>query len=207
MLAVAAAPATARKPRLDELVDRVQTAYDGLDSLEADFVQRLESVALGAPQEESGRLFLQRPGRMRWEYVEPEEKLAVVDGERSWLYIPAENQAILGTMAEVTDSGAAGLLLAGRVDLRRDFRIERLDGPEAAGQAGLRLVPREPTEEFASIDLTVGLDDLLPVRIVVRGQLGDVMEYRLRNVRTGVPLDPDLFRFEPPPGVDLVLAE
>ena len=51
------------------------------------------------------------------------------------------------------------------------------------------------------------LADLLPLRIVVRGHLGDVMAYRLSNVETGVVLDPSLFRFEPPDGVDIVLAE
>ena len=194
---------------LQRLIDQVQSSYDRLDSLQAEFTQILHSPALGRPQEEHGLLTLQRPARMRWEYREPEEKLAVVDGERTWLYVPAENQVIVGTLAEVNRSGAAGLLLAGRVDLRGDFSIEEAVPPAGSppGAATLVLTPLVPGEEFARLDLTVAGDPPLPVRIVVHGQLGDRMEYVLRHLRVNVQPDPALFRFQPPPGVDVVLAE
>jgi outer membrane lipoprotein carrier protein len=192
---------------LEALVDRLQQSYDRLDGLEADFVQVLRSVALGEPQEERGHLYLSRPARMRWEYRSPEEKLAIVDGERTYLYVPAENQVIVGTLDEVRRSGAAGLLLAGRVHLRRDFRIESGGASPDPDVALLTLIPASPEEDFSRIDLAVSADDLLPVRIVVHGQVGEVMEYRLSNVRAGVSPDPSLFRFEPPEGVEIVLAD
>jgi outer membrane lipoprotein carrier protein len=146
---------------------------------------------------------------MRWEYRSPETKLAVVDGARTWLYIPAENQVIVGDLDEVHRSGAAGLLLAGTVNLTRDFEIR--PGPEeddpGPGTAVLTLTPRRPSGEFDRIDVTVSLETDLPVRIRVHAPLGDVMEYRLAGVRTGMPLDPSLFQFTPPEGVEVVLAE
>jgi len=45
------------------------------------------------------------------------------------------------------------------------------------------------------------------VRIRVHAPLGDVMEYRLAGVRTGMPLEPSLFQFQPPEGVEVVLAD
>ena len=51
---------------------------------------------------------------MRWEYRVPEEKLAIVDGERSWLYIPSEGQVLVGDLGEAR-RGVARLLLAGLV--------------------------------------------------------------------------------------------
>ena len=204
---IAVAGAVEADRSLEALVDRIQGSYDRLDSLQADFVQVLDSVALGQPQRERGKLYLQRPARMRWEYQAPEEKLAVVDGKQTWLYVPAENQVIVGTLEEVRRSGAAGLLLAGRVRLRRDFRVETAGEDAEPGTATLRLTPVEANEEFAELELTVSLGDLLPVRIVVHGHLGDVMTYHLSHVRAGVALDPSLFRFEPPEGVEVVLAE
>jgi len=85
-------------PATQALVDRLQSAYDRLETLRAEFVQTLHTVALAEPQEERGILYLRRPSLMRWEYQMPETKLAVVDGARTWLYIPAENQVIVGDL-------------------------------------------------------------------------------------------------------------
>ena len=210
--ALLATPAPAGPPppaEVGDLVARLQASYDRLDTLRADFVQTLSSVALGEPQEERGVLYLRRPALMRWEYRRPEFKLAVVDGTRTWLYIPAENQVIVGTLEEVQRSGVAGLLLAGRVDLQSDFEVRPNAAEEAppSGTAALTLIPRGPAKEFTRIDVTFSLETDLPIRIAVHGSLGEVMEYRFSHVRTGMPLDRSLFLFEPPEGVEVVLAE
>lgn len=188
---------------LEATIDRLQSAYDRLETLEAQFVQSLESLALGEPQVESGVVYLQRPARMRWEYQEPEEKLAVVDGQDTWLYIPAENQVYVGSLSALERGGATSLLLAGRVDLRRDFLIRKGEGSDPLS---LMLFPRVPNEEFERLDLILSPETGLPARIRVQGALGDVMEYRFAGIRTGVPLDAGLFRFDPPDGVELVPA-
>ena len=86
-------------PDADELVQRLQSAYRRLETLQAEFTQSLHSLALATPQRESGTLYVHRPSRMRWEYRKPEHKLAVVDGEHTWLYIPAEGQVFVGSLA------------------------------------------------------------------------------------------------------------
>lgn len=192
---------------LDPIVNRLQAAYERLETLEAKFVQTLHSVSLGRAQEESGVVYLQRPARMRWEYRAPEKKLAVVDGERSWLYIPAENQVLVGSLAEIR-RGAVGLFLEGNVDLRRDFVVTA--GPADLGGKrtdAITLTPRTTGEEFTRIDVAVSRDHGLPVRIVVYGVLGDRMDYQFSALRTGRKLRSSLFEFEPPDGVEVVLSE
>lgn len=192
---------------VEELLQRLQSAYRGLETLQAEFTQSLHSLALAAPQVESGTLYVHRPSRMRWEYLEPERKLAVVDGERTWFYIPAEGQVFVGRLAALRRGGALGLLLGDILDLRRDFVVERaMDGEGNPLPDALSLVPREPSEQFERVELTLGRNDL-PQRIVVHGAGGDVMEYRLRRVRTGVPLPDALFEFQPPEGVEVIAVE
>ncbi len=191
-------------PSVEELVDRLQSATNSLQTLQAEFTQSLHTMSFGAPQQESGTLYLKRPMLMRWEYDEPEEKLALVDGQRSWLYVPAEGQVFVGDLAEAERGGIAALLLAGELDLRRDFEVTLLldEGGRPVSNS-LSLTPRQPGEEFERIDLTVSARGL-PSLLVVHGALGDVMEYRLSKVRTGLSLDPALFRFVPPEGVEVV---
>jgi len=194
-------------PDVDEVLQRLESAYRHLETLQAEFTQTLDSLALAMPQRASGTLYVHRPSRMRWEYREPEHKLAVVDGVRTWLYIPAEGQVFVGSLAALRRGGALGLLLGDGMDLRRDFVAEiAVDGDGKPLADILSLVPRQPSEEFERIELTLGHNDL-PQRIVVHGAAGDVMEYRLRRVRTGMALEDALFEFQPPEGVEVVPVE
>ena len=202
LLAAAAPP-----PTPAEIAARLQTACRRIDTLDAEFTQVLHSLSFGEPQEERGRLRLLRPARMRWDYTSPERKLAVVDGEHSWLYIPDENQVIVGDLDEVRRGGAAGLLLTGEIDLAREFKIEAGAGAPAAGQGIIALIPRVAGEEFSRLEVLVDLGTGLPVRIEVHTALGEVMEYRFSKVRTGMPLAAGIFHFEPPAGVEILRAE
>jgi outer membrane lipoprotein carrier protein len=194
-------------PTPGEIAARLQAGCQRIDTLDAEFTQVLRSLSFGEPQEEHGRLRLLRPARMRWDYTSPERKLAIVDGERSWLYVPEENQVIVGNLEEVRRGGAAGLLLTGEIDLTRDFRIEAGAGTPQAGQGAIALIPRVAGEEFSRLEILVDMKTGLPVRIEVHTALGEVMEYRFSRVRTGMPLAAGLFHFEPPPGVEILHAE
>jgi outer membrane lipoprotein carrier protein len=204
-LAASAAPPA--EPGVDGVVDRLQDTCNRVRTLEASFVQILRSVAFGEPQEERGRLFLLRPGRMRWEYEHPEKKLAVVDGQRSFLYVPAENQVFVGDLDQVRRGGAAGLLLDGNLDLRRDFLLQPGPETERRGEGSVSLLPRSPQPDYDRLDVTVDMKTGLPVRIVVHTPLDEEMEYRFSDLRQGRPLDPDLFRFQPPAGTEVVQAD
>ena len=204
-LLVGAAPPPPPSP--EEIAARLQAGCRKVQTLDADFVQVLRSLSFGKPQEERGRVRLLRPARMRWDYTSPERKLAVVDGERSWLYVPDENQVILGSLDEVRRGGAAGLLLSGEIDLARDFKIEAGAGAPEVGHGSIALIPRVAGEEFSRLEVEVDLRTGLPARIEVHTALGEVMEYRFSRVRTGMPLAASLFRFEPPPGVEILRTE
>jgi outer membrane lipoprotein carrier protein len=202
LLAAPAAP-----PTPAEIAARLQAGCRRIETLDAEFTQVLRSLSFGDPQEERGRLRLLRPARMRWDYTSPERKLAIVDGERSWLYVPDENQVIVGDLDEVKRGGAAGLLLTGEIDLARDFRIEAGAGAPSAGQGSIALIPRVPGEEFSRLEILVDLGTGLPARIEVHTAVGEVMEYRFSRVRTGMPLAAGLFHFEPPAGVESPRAD
>ena len=85
--------------------------------------------------EESGRVIVKKPGRMRWEYQSPEEKLFVTDGSRSYFYIPIENQV----MVSHHPRGAMGMgegspfeLLTGRSRMTDSFAFFASDAPPTA---------------------------------------------------------------------------
>ncbi|HXW16457.1 MAG TPA: outer membrane lipoprotein carrier protein LolA, partial [Terriglobia bacterium] len=65
--------------------------YNNLKSFRTEFTEVYQGP--GVSRTESGTLWLKRPGRMRWEYREPREKLFLADSHTALFYVPGERQA------------------------------------------------------------------------------------------------------------------
>src|SRR5437868_3324683 len=76
---------------VDNIVKRLQARYDSTAGFRADFTQEIESATLGQKVESRGTVFFKKPGRMRWEFSEPQQTL-VSDGTFFWFYQPADKQ-------------------------------------------------------------------------------------------------------------------
>jgi outer membrane lipoprotein carrier protein len=139
------------------------------------------SGALGAEEPENGRLVAAKPGRMRWEYESPEPKMAVVDGEWAWIYYVDEGEIECHHLEGRLDGSPVAALLSGSVDLREEFLIEV--GTVQDGQRTVRLRPRELSEDFEEVVLTVREKDLTPRHLEVIDPVGSRQEFRFDNVR------------------------
>src|ERR1700752_5489549 len=73
------------------LAAAVDAHYNHLRSLQAEFTE--VDRGLGMERTESGTLWLKKPGKMRWEYRSPKEKLFLSDGQNAWFYVPGDRQA------------------------------------------------------------------------------------------------------------------
>src|SRR5271169_1810303 len=69
----------------------VDEHYNRLRTLQAEFTEVYRGA--GIERTESGTLWLKKPGKMRWEYRSPREKLFVSDGRDAWFYVPGDHQA------------------------------------------------------------------------------------------------------------------
>ena len=66
---------------------------------------------------------VKKPGKMRWDYKEPEHKLFVSDGRRIYLHVPADNQVIISPVPDEDQATTAVLFLVGKGNLTRDFTV------------------------------------------------------------------------------------
>jgi len=178
----------------------VEEALNGVRGLVASFTQTVESAGLPRPQLERGTLYLMRPGRMRWEYDVPRGKLAIADGRRSWVYLPEERQVLVAPL-DMDQSRSATAILLQRADLVGSFEISwGKDDPR--GPRPLLLKPREPQPEYDHLVLTPGADHLVRV-LTIFDPLGSQITYRFERLRRVETLDDDLFRFDPPAGIEI----
>ena len=73
------------------LAAAVDAHYNHLYSLQAEFTELYRGS--GMERTESGTLWLKKPGKMRWEYRSPKDKLFVSNGKDAWFYVPDDRQA------------------------------------------------------------------------------------------------------------------
>ena len=210
LMALFAAPATTEPPQSDVqvLVERLQAHYDALDGFEADFTQRYERKILRRAVEESGRVIVKKPGRMRWEYQSPEEKLFVTDGSRSYFYIPIKNQV----MVSHHPRGAMGMgegspfeLLTGRSRMTDSFAVFASDAPPTRGGEMLHLEPTRQHEEFEDVEIEVDPETGELLRVILIDTQRNRTEFIFENVRKALDLPESLFQFTIPPGVEVVV--
>src|SRR5262245_40612126 len=70
---------------LKDVVERVQKRYDGAKDFRARFNQTLTNAAFGRKSSSAGEVLLKKPGRMRWNYQQPDPKMYLSDGTTLWL--------------------------------------------------------------------------------------------------------------------------
>jgi outer membrane lipoprotein carrier protein len=180
------------------LVKRIEARYGRMRGLAAEFEQ-----VYSAPGErirrESGRLFLARPRRMRWEYP---GKLFIVNGRDVWFYVTADREATHADAGAVSDSRFPFLFLLGQTNLRRAFTSISIveDGDAATDVRTLRLVPRNNAGGLSELFLTTTTDGSI-LRVKMVEARGATSEISLRNVRENYVAPSDAFQFTPPPGV------
>ena len=87
---------------MHSVVRALEQRYHHATTLSAVFLERY-SDGNGAATAESGTVYFSRPGRMRWEYESPEQKLFLVDGSNAWFYVPADHTASRAKVNESSD--------------------------------------------------------------------------------------------------------
>src|SRR5277367_2272052 len=87
---VTAAPRQNSHANVQEVIRTVEARYHSSHTLKAIFLERYNEGRLTA-RAESGTAYFSRPGRMRWEYESPEQKLFLTDGKTTWFYVPADH--------------------------------------------------------------------------------------------------------------------
>src|SRR6476620_869943 len=78
--AIAALPVVAADTTAAELTQALQKKYSAIKGFSADFVHSYQGGVLNKQLSERGHLLIKKPGKMRWEYTDPEKKLFVSDG-------------------------------------------------------------------------------------------------------------------------------
>ncbi len=184
-----------------EIRATLQAYLDAIDSLRADFRSVLLDERKIPVAESSGVLMIKRPHRFRWEYREPSPSLILADGEKLWSYDADLEQAVVRRMDEIEGANPSSLLSS-------DARLEEdFDVLGAYHSGDVEWVDLRPQGQSDFTRVRLGFDDGVISLMELHDQLGQITQIALSGVDDTPDLDDGLFRFEPPPGTDIVGAD
>lgn len=206
-LCLAARPAAQESaaPPIGDLVAALQQRYATVRSLTADFEHRVSGGVLSTTDVELGTVRVKRPGRWRFDYVEPEPKSFVSDGTTVYAHFPLDRQVMVTPVPADAGASNPAAFLSGRGDLVRDFASSYGDAPDAPpGTWVVRLTPLGDNADYETLELAVDRRTLDIRRLATTDFLGAVSTYRFDNLRTNRDLPDALFTFEIPPNTEVL---
>jgi outer membrane lipoprotein carrier protein len=149
---------------------------------------------------------LKKPGKMRWEYRSPKEKLFISDGKDAWFYVPDDRQARRTEAGELDNFRSPLAFLLGKTQLEKELRGLSFAPdvtPSIAGDAVLRGVPQGLSGQVSEVLLEVNSEREI-VRILIEETDGSATEYRFTDQKENVPIPNGWFHFQPPAGTETI---
>lgn len=206
-LLLSLAAASAQGADVKAIASAVDAHYNHLRTLQAEFTELYRGS--GMERTESGTLWLKKPGKMRWEYRSPKEKLFVSDGKTAWFYVPEDRQARKSSAKKLEDLRSPLAFLLGKTKLERELRGLSLAPdiePLGSGDVVLRGVPKGLEDQISEIVLEVTPDNRI-ARLIMQEVDGASTEYRFSDQQEDVNIQDARFGFKPPAETEIVENE
>lgn len=189
-----------------DVAQRVERRYNHLTTMKAHFEESYNGA--GITRNESGELWLQKPGKMRWQYEQPTQKLFIVDGKNAYFYVPSERQARKMPAKKLDDFRSPIRYLLGKTKLESEFNNLAIstDPPRESGTFVLQGIPKGMEDRVQRVLLEITPANQI-ARIRIEEVDGSVTEFLFEDIQENVAVKAVLFRFTPPPGVEVIQAE
>jgi outer membrane lipoprotein carrier protein len=186
-----------------KIASRVDKRYNHLTTLKARFQESYAGA--GVTRKEAGDLWLQKPGKMRWQYQEPTPKLFIDDGKNAFFYVPSERQARRMPAKKLDDFRSPIRYMLGHTKLESEFRKLSISSaaPKQAGDVVLEGVPKGMEDRVERVVLEINPESQIS-GIRIEELDGSTTEFIFSDLQENVPANRDLFRFTPPPGVEVI---
>ena len=196
--------AAAPIPSVHSLAAAVDHRYNHLQTLQADFTEIYRGP--GTERTESGTLWLKKPGKMRWQYRSPKEKLFVSDGKSAWFYVPGEPQVRRTPVRQLDDLRSPLAFLLGKTKLEKELSglstVPEV-APLTTGNVVVRGVPQAMAGRVNQV-----LIEITPAGWIARISLeetdGSSTEFRFQRQTEDGKIDDRNFHFTVPPGVEVI---
>lgn len=189
-------------------IDKVQNKYLKVQTLKARFLQFSYLAALNISERAEGEVWFAKPGKMRWNYSQPEEQVFLVRDDNIWFYQAEDQQVTIDRFDRVLITDLPVAFLMGLGDLRKDFvfvkgchnqtgillQLGAGSGKKQEGRLG---------DELQAFTLLIDPVTFFPIGADVLHAGGNKTTILLSEEVFDPEVDPEIFKADFPRGIDV----
>jgi len=173
--------------------------YDFVKTYSAEFEQVVLDETLNIVETSSGKMWLGRPGKFRWDYAAPLPQEIVSDGQQIWIYdVDLESVQVRKLGDALGDTPAA--ILAGQGNIKASYELAEI-GPQG-DQTWVALIPKSKESPFEYVRLGFHDSELSIIELV--DGLGQTTRITMSNIKVNPSVKSSRFKFDTPDGVDVI---
>ena len=202
----AAADATAEEAaKTAEVVQKVQNFYDKTTSFKSPFVQEFTATLHNKKTSSKGTVTFSKPGKMSWEYSEPNGNRVVSDGSKLRVY-EAANKQMYEQVVDKSQYPAALSFLTGQGKLTDSFNFELFAGEKMQFPGGHVLVgtPKQPTPAYKKVLFYVDKATSQVRRVLILDGQGNKNKFDFLSPKVNEAVPATQFQFTPPAGTNVI---
>lgn len=182
-----------------DAIRQLDKFFAEVDSFNGRFIQTVFDEKGAVVQNAAGDIALDKPGKFRFEYIEPYPQLIMADGEYLWIYDEELLQATAKPIEEALGNAPIMLLTSIR-PLSQDFEI--MDAPTRDGLNWVELIPLIQDTEFHHIH--IGLNEQGVQKMELHDHFSQKTVIEFADLQMNSKLPAKYFQFDAPAGVDIV---
>ena len=198
-----AAPAAIDTSKPGVVLDQVQKFYDSIKQVTSQFRQAVTNDMLGSTKTSDGTVWIMKPGKMRWDYLEKKKdkvevtKSFISNGTNLYV-VEHDNMQVVKKNLQQDMMPVAVSFLYGKGDLKSEFNPE-LDTSGKYGGKGelvLRLTPKQPSAQYKNLFLVVSPTDFHVTQSVIVDSSNNVNHFRFYSPDFAKEIKDTWFEFD-----------
>jgi outer membrane lipoprotein carrier protein len=186
-----------------DAIKNLQQLLGKVKSFSSRFVQEAHNGQGEVLQSMTGKMDVEKPGKLRWQTEGIYEQLVIADGKSLWVYDQDLEQVSIKDMTNRLAETPA-LLLGGDISaIETDFIVSQ---QHSDSQLVFILLPKDTTQLFDSLELSFNKHSQQQElqQMIIRDASGQVTEIRFSDTVNNPDLNDDIFTFAIPKGVDVI---
>lgn len=205
--APAAANATASAtaaPNAANVVQQVQSFYAGIQQVSAKFRQTVHNQTFGTDKTSDGRVWLAKPGKMRWDYSEKKgndviPKKSFISNGTTLYVVEHDNKQVVKKDLKQDLLPVAVTFLYGKGNLSAEFNPEIDTSGSYGGKDDLvlKLTPKQPSAQYKALYLVVNNQDFHVSQSVIVDSSNNVNHFNFYEPDFQKPVKDSWFEFDP----------
>jgi outer membrane lipoprotein carrier protein len=186
----------------DPATEQLSAQLANMQAFKTDFTQKITDEKGELLQEASGELIIQRPRKLYWSTQQPYQHLVVTDGKVLWIYDIDLEQVSRQPFSDDLDQAPA-LLLSGEIEqISKHYAVST---SMVDNTLRFELHPKKSGSVFQR--MTVDFNNKKLLGMSLTDNFGQLTEIIFSKLELNPQIDPELFNFSPPEGLDVIIDE